>query len=253
MEFRKKPTFRLLVEDDASEGEDDVDERGNEEGNAEGLLELEGVLHAALCVREECMSDARGQTDKCHAHREANDAEHVRDLHVLARPQHGQLDAGLVVENAVQNNHDHHEDEDVVTGLRGKGDGTRRERCVESVPHGAQENDGVDAQGEETRPEVVAVAEREVPVGPRQSSNHLVERNLESTRARGNTWYAAPTPISVTINEKFSRNTPNFPKPYRSLGAPSPTLRATVLYGSSFVGMSGNVHASLAFKRRDMQ
>ena len=62
----------------------------------------------------------RRQTDERDAHRETDHAEHVGDLHVAAGSQHVDGNRRLVVDGAVDDNDDHHRDQDVVTRLRGK-------------------------------------------------------------------------------------------------------------------------------------
>ena len=188
MEWRDKRTLGVLVEDDAGKGEGDVNQGRNTQRNHQRLLKPVRFLHAALRVRRVRMSDARAQTDKGHAHREADHAEHVGDLHVLARPEHGEVEAGLVVQDAVDNDDHHHGDQDVVAGLGSKRDGAASEVPSESTPHGAKEHDGVDAQGKQSRPKEHVIPEREVPVAPRQARDHLVEGNLRSTEGKVITW-----------------------------------------------------------------
>lgn len=188
MEWWDKRTLGVLVEDDAGEGEGDVNQGGNSQRNHQGLLKPVRLLHAALRLRRARMADARAQTDKGHAHREADHAEHVGDLHVLARPEHGEVEAGLVVQDAVDNDDHHHGDQDVVTGLGSKRDGATSEIRSESRPHGAEEHDGIDAQGKQSRPEEHVVPEREVPVAPRQARDHLIEGDLRSTEREAITW-----------------------------------------------------------------
>ena len=153
MEWLEKRTFCVLVENDAGEGEGDVNQGGNCERNDQSLLETVRFLHAALGIRQECMSYARAQSYKGYTHREADYAEHVRDLHVFARPEHGKLEAGLIVQNTVDNNDDHHSDQDVVSSLGSKRDGTADEIRSKSIPHGTEEDDGIDAQGKHSSPE----------------------------------------------------------------------------------------------------
>lgn len=76
------------------------------------------------CGRDERNGYLRRQTDERHAHREADHTEHVSDLHVAAGNQHVDGDRRLVVQGAVDDHHDHHRDQNVVTRLRGKGNRT---------------------------------------------------------------------------------------------------------------------------------
>lgn len=74
--------------------------------------------------------NARGQTDECDAHREANHTEHVGDLQIVVRPEHRHSEARLVVQDSVENHADHHENQNEIAGLRSK-----RNRA-----HGAKKN-----------------------------------------------------------------------------------------------------------------
>lgn len=111
---------------------------------------------------------AGGETDEGDAHGEANHAEHVGDLEIVGGPEHGDGEAGLVVEDSVEDHADHHEEQNVIACLRGE-----RNRA-----HGAQQNQRVDAHAEGDRPEEDVLAPFEVEDFPMEVRQQLVEGNL---------------------------------------------------------------------------
>ena len=118
---------------------------------------------------ERAKTDYAGrQTDEGDAHGEADHAEHVGDLEIVGGPEHGDGEGGLVAEDSVENHADHHEEKNVIAGLRGE-----RNRA-----HCAQQNQGEDAHAEHDRPEKSALAPAELEGLPLEVRKQLVEGDL---------------------------------------------------------------------------
>ena len=69
-------------------------------------------------------SYTRGQSNESNTHGETNHSEHVGKLHHIGRPKHRERDRRLVVESSVDNDNAHHTNQNVVTSLRSKGNGS---------------------------------------------------------------------------------------------------------------------------------
>lgn len=111
---------------------------------------------------------ARGQTDEGDSHREADHTEHVRDLDIVARPQHRNSKTRLVSQDSVENHDDHYAHQNIISCLR-----SERDRS-----HRAEKNERVDEHTENQCPEKRAFTVGEVHKIPGKSRQHLVESNL---------------------------------------------------------------------------